>query len=241
VSATHATSDDTALDNPVWWALNGPQRAFGTVSDGAALFHRDVAPFGAFEGEPTAAKWDAMASLVGPGGRLTVMGAGTAPPAGWIVEHAGPGVQMVCEGLAARAADLPAGCSVAILGPDDLAEVATLIDAARPGPFGDRTLELGRYVGIREGGRLVAMAGERLRLPGYTEVSAVATLPSHRRRGLAAAVVHCVAATIVDAGTAPFLSAAAANGPAIALYASLGFRLRGPLDFRWLRRDEAAR
>jgi predicted GNAT family acetyltransferase len=110
-----------------------------------------------------------------------------------------------------------------------------LVAAASPGPFRDRTHDLGHYVGIREDGRLVAMAGERLRLPGYTEISAVATLPSHRRRGLAAVLVRSIAAGIAAEGAVPFLNVAAQNETAIRLYIALGFRIRRELHFRFLR------
>jgi predicted GNAT family acetyltransferase len=110
----------------------------------------------------------------------------------------------------------------------------------RPGPFLARTIELGAYYGVRDGGRLVAMAGERLRPPGWTEISAVCTDERHRGRGLAGRLVRHVAAGIRARGEIPFLHAASANTGAVRLYESLGFARRVPTFFYNLRVPAAA-
>ncbi len=94
---------------------------------------------------------------------------------------------------------------------------------------------MGTYLGIRHEGRLIAMAGERLRLPGWTEISAVCTDPEHRGRGLATRLVRAVAAGIRDRGDTPFLHAAAENTRAIRLYESIGFTLRRRSAIRQVR------
>jgi ribosomal protein S18 acetylase RimI-like enzyme len=201
-----------------------------------ALFDPAVSPFGAFEQPPTSAQWDVLADVAGPGADVVLMGNGLyGPPAGWDLVLEGPGIQMVGERLdPPDSAPDPATPTPSPLGRSDVADMLALVAAARPGPFRDRTHELGKYAGIREGGRLVAMAGERLRLPGYTEISAVATLPSHRRRGLAAVLVRSIAAGIAEEGSVPFLNVAAQNETALRLYTALGFRIRRELHFRFL-------
>ena len=114
---------------------------------------------------------------------------------------------------------------------DDVPEMLSLAAAAQPGPFEKRTVEFGGYRGIRIGRRLVAMAGERLRPPGYAEVSAVATHPEFRRLGLARQLVAVVVDTIVERGDTPFLHASASNPAVIRLYQSLGFTIRRPMRF----------
>jgi len=99
-----------------------------------------------------------------------------------------------------------------------------------PGPFRQRTSELGGFLGIRESGRLAAMAGERLALPGFREVSAVCTHPNFRGRGYAKALVAAMVRAIVDRGETPFLTSFAANTNAIRVYESVGFTLRRKLD-----------
>jgi predicted GNAT family acetyltransferase len=106
-----------------------------------------------------------------------------------------------------------------------------LVAETRPGPFFPRTIEMGTYLGIRRRGRLVAIAGERLHPPGWTEISAVCTASDYQGRGLATRLVHAVAHQIRQRGETPFLHAAASNIRAIGLYESLRFRLRRNTDF----------
>ena len=114
-----------------------------------------------------------------------------------------------------------------------MVELAAL---TKPGPFLIRTHELGGYIGIRDQGRLVAMAGERFKLPGFTEVSAVCTHPDYRGRGYAAALTLAVATRIAARGETPFLHTFASNINAIRLYEKLGFVLRTPMSVTVLRR-----
>jgi ribosomal protein S18 acetylase RimI-like enzyme len=133
----------------------------------------------------------------------------------------GEGVQLV--GTALRAEPAPEAVR---LGPDDVPEILDLVARTEPGPFLKRTIDLGTYLGIRDRGRLIALAGERLRPPGWTEISAVCTDPAYRGRGLATRLVRAVAAGIRERGDIPFLHAAADNADAIRLYESIGFTLR---------------
>jgi predicted GNAT family acetyltransferase len=123
---------------------------------------------------------------------------------------------------------------IVTLGPADVPGMMDLVEASRPGPFLERTVEFGGYRGVRESGRLVAMAGERLRPPGHAEISAVTTDPDHRRRGLARRLVLAVADDIVRRGETPFLHASATNVNAIRLYEALGFTLRRTITFQVL-------
>jgi predicted GNAT family acetyltransferase len=108
----------------------------------------------------------------------------------------------------------------------DVPAMLALAGATKPGPFGPRTIELGRYIGIRHEGTLIAMAGERMRLAGFTEISAVCVDPAHRGRGLAAAMMSILVGSILDRSETPFLHAFSTNRRAIALYRRLGFALR---------------
>jgi ribosomal protein S18 acetylase RimI-like enzyme len=226
------------LDNPVWASIDGPQRALGEVAGRACRFDPEISPFGAFEDQPAPSDWDDMASLVGPAGTVAIVGNGDGVldhPKGWTVTWESPGVQMVAE---RSPVDLPVlsppdgpGDPVVTLGDEDVADMLILVAEARPGPFLSRTIEFGGYVGIRRQGRLVAMAGERLRPAGWAEVSAVATHPGHRRQGLAERLIRTVASAITDRGETPFLHAAAGNTNAIRLYESLGFTVRATVRF----------
>ena len=118
-----------------------------------------------------------------------------------------------------------------LLDADDVDDMLALVAESPPGPFSSRTVEFGGYVGVRRGGRLVAMAGERLRPPGYTEISAVTTHHDHRRQGLAELLIGTVAARITGRGEVPFLHVAGGNTSAIRLYEALGFTTRRDVWF----------
>jgi predicted GNAT family acetyltransferase len=105
-----------------------------------------------------------------------------------------------------------------------------------PGPCFARTHTMGRFIGVRDGGRLVAMAGERLRFAGHVEVSGVCTHPEFRGRGLARRLSAAVTAEIQRRGKQAFLHAWTRNTAAIALYQSLGFVQRAEVNLAVLRR-----
>ena len=136
------------------------------------------------------------------------------------------GVQLVDAGVAAE----PAPDAVR-LGVADVPEMLALVARTRPGPFLARTVELGTYLGIRRDGELVAMAGERMHPPGWTEISAVCTAAEYRGHGLATRLVRALVHDIRERGETPFLHAAGSNVHAIGLYESLGFRLRRRTTF----------
>ncbi|WP_105969156.1 GNAT family N-acetyltransferase [Streptomyces geranii] len=232
-SVHHATSPSPTephiLDNAAWAALTGPHAHLAERVGRAARYPTDVSPFAALEDPTDPRAWDDLAALVGPD-TVTPVTAFQSVPDGWEVEQTGDGVQLVDTSLYAE----PAPEAVR-LGPDDVPEILDLIALTQPGPFLPRTVALGTYLGIRDGGRLIALAGERLHPPGWTEISAVCTHPDHRGRGLATRLVRAVAAGIRERGDTPFLHAAANNTNAIRLYESIGFTLRRRTRFALVR------
>lgn len=216
------------LDNPLWTALTGPQAHLAERRGRAARFPVDVAPFAAVAGEDGA--WADLAALAGPGGTVVVPDAPDHAPPVWELVGVIPGVQMEGSGL-----DAAPDPDAVVLGPDDVPEMLDLVARTRPGPFLARTVALGTYLGVRRAGVLVAMAGERMRPPGFTEISAVCTDPAHRGQGLAERLVRAVAVGIRERGDVPFLHAAADNDAGIRLYGRLGFTHRRPILFAALR------
>ncbi|MFG2549916.1 GNAT family N-acetyltransferase [Streptomyces sp. NPDC048581] len=210
----------TLLDNAVWSALAGPHAHFAERVGRAARYPADVYAFAAVADPADPGAWADLHTLAGPATVVRVKGV-EGVPAGWEVVGGGRGVQLVDTALRAE----PAPEAVR-LGPDDVPEILDLVARARPGPFLTRTVELGTYLGIRHQGRLIAMAGERLRLPGWTEISAVCTDPAYRGRGLATRLVRAVAAGIRERGDTPLLHASETNTQAIRLYESIGFTPR---------------
>lgn len=220
---------ERVLDNPVWHALTGPRRELGTVLGGAARFDTDVAPFGALREDAGASDWADLAALVGVDGITCVLEPGGVPE-GWRVEVVVPCVQMIATRPLERDER-----GFEPLGSDDVEEMLALIAETRPGPFAARTVAFGGFIGLREGGTLVAMAGERVRCPGFTEVSGVCTSPAHRGRGLGGALTRMVGHRIQQRGESAFLHAAVENTNAIRLYESLGFVVRRAIAFTVLR------
>lgn len=233
---------DTALTDPVASALRGRLAGFGATRGAAVRFDPEVSPFAALpldaDGHGSAGDWADLAALCAPGSEVVLVRAAAGPPripAGWELLRAFPGVQMDGAAVPGGAAD-----DVVELGPSDRAEMAELTGRTRPGPWLARTAELGRYLGVRHDGRLVAMAGERMRIggdgaAGATEISAVCTAPEFRGRGLARRLVDAVAAGIVARGERPVLHAAADNHGAIRLYEAMGFTLSRTMRFDLLR------
>jgi predicted GNAT family acetyltransferase len=131
--------------------------------------------------------------------------------------------QMVAETLAAPR---PVDFEIQPLGDADSPQMVALTALTAPGPFFSRTHQLGEFVGVKVDGQLVAMAGERMRPEGFTEVSAVCAHPDHRGKGYAASLMLHVAHKIVARGETPFLHSYDHNAGAIALYEALGFRFR---------------
>ncbi|MFI9803676.1 GNAT family N-acetyltransferase [Streptomyces sp. NPDC052301] len=209
------------LDNPALASLTGPHARFAERRGRVLRYPVDVSPWLALPDEPDAQDWDDLAALAGPGTEVPLPGFRGRVPDGWQVTFRVDGVQLVDDGLAA-APDPEA----VRLGPADVPEMIDLVERTRPGPFLPRTVELGTYLGIRREGALIAMAGERLHPPGWTEISAVCTDPAFRGEGLATRLVLAVAHGIRERGETPFLHTGAQNTGAIRLYESLGFRLR---------------
>ena len=213
------------LDNPVWAALSGPHAQFAEGGAKARRYAPDISIFAGLSALDDPEAWAELGELVGPGGITVLPTTADLPahlPTGWGVEEAFEGVQMVAtEGLK----PVPDPEAV-VLGEADVPEMLDLVERTHPGPFLPRTHELGIYLGIRRGGGLVVMAGERLHPEGYTEISAVCTDPAFRGQGLASRLVLAVAHGITERGEVPLLHAVAWNDNAIRLYETLGFAVR---------------
>lgn len=217
------------LDNPVWHSITHAHAELGELRPFAARYRTEVSPFGAVADPDDPRSWKDLAELVEPGGHVVLTGvAGVGE--GWEIAGGGEGVQLVDTALAAEPDP-----EAIVLGPADVPEMLELVARTKPGPFAPRTLELGTYLGIRRDGLLVAMAGERMKPPGWTEISAVCTDASVRGQGLATRLVRAVAYGIKERGETPMLHAAASNTSAIRLYEAIGFSLRRMTTFYGVR------
>lgn len=208
------------LERPIWSALTGAQAPL-TISMGVARrYHPDIGLFAATP-DTSAASLADLSALIAAHGEVALVEP-TAPPTV-------PGTEVVSEALCwqmvaeAPVAVPPVAFEVLDLAPGDAAEMLALATLTRPGPFFARTPEISQFIGVKTDGVLVAMAGERMRPDGHSELSGVCTLPDHRGKGYAAALMRRIAARIQARGETPILHVYASNTGAIALYESLGF------------------
>jgi len=214
------------LDRPVWNALTTRQAMFAIGGDRARRFAPDIGPLAAAR-DDSPDGLAALAELVPADGTLLLLQADAIVlPPGLVAITTAAGVQMIAERFAPAALDE----RLELLTDADADAMLALATLTKPGPFAPRTPSLGEFWGVKERGVLVAMAGERMKHPGFTEVSGVCTHPDVRGRGLGRALSAAIAARIIERGETPYLHAYATNAVAIQLYESLGFRLRCPMN-----------
>lgn len=222
---------ENALNRPVWSALTTGDRRFAEGGALALRFPPDVGPFGATADDSPEA-FAALKDLLAREGRVALVTVDKLKPyAGLEVVREAPILQMISD----RETPAPLKGAPIALGPSDVPEMMRLAEQTNPGPFGPRTYELGQYIGVRVDGALAAMAGERMRLDGAVEISAVCVSPAHRGKGYAAFLVTWLIRKLREEGAAPFLHVFTDN-PAIALYERLGFRKRKTLRLTVLAR-----
>jgi ribosomal protein S18 acetylase RimI-like enzyme len=228
-----ATSTSHPLDNPVWSALTTSQASFAEAADFARRFPAEITTLAGFS-SPTVAGYDSLASLTNAGEVAAVfLESSPTPTTCWKIIEDVPLLQMVHE----RNVTIRSAIVVDELITADVPQMLALADLTNPGPFGTRTRELGDYLGVRREGRIVAMAGERMRVPGYGEISAVCTHPEHSGHGYASALVAELVLRIRDRGDVPFLHVRPANKRAVQLYDRLGFKGRVTFQLAVLRKE----
>jgi ribosomal protein S18 acetylase RimI-like enzyme len=210
------------LDNIIWHALNTSQSHFAEVNGPARRFFPAIGPLGGFAGSAPEGI-EAMRGLMkGPREAVALfLPERIKTPPSLKVLRSIPLLQMLHDGQ--RPLPRPP-IDYELLGNSDIPEMISLTKLTEPGPFEQRTIELGGYIGVRRNGQLASMAGERLRIPGYTEISAVCTHPDHTGHGYAAALMTAIIERLLDRGDVPFLHSRHDNDRAIELYERIGFR-----------------
>lgn len=211
------------LDRPVWNALTSRQ---AHLARGDARALRFDADYGQFAACADPRDTDALLPLL-QAGSIGVVESDDAPFPPQLHAH-----RAICNQMTA-AAITPGGTrfDVVTLRDGDAEEMLALATLTKPGPFYRHTNRLGDFIGVRIDGRLAAMAGERMKPQGFTEVSGVCTHPDFRGRGFAGGLMRLVAERILARGETPFLHVYPDNQGAIALYETLGFRFRSRLHY----------
>ena len=225
------------LDNVIWQSLTTRHAQFAEGSGEARRFVHEVSPLAAFR-EERPESYASLAELLGPRGTAGLfLDRPYEPLPGWSYIAGAPLLQMICyNGSTSNGKPVPSA-EIVELGTPDSPEMIELTALTKPGPFGSRTHEFGTYLGIRVERKLVAMAGERLKVPGHTEVSAVCTHPDHTGKGYAAILMNEVMKGIRERGEIPFLHVRQDNIRAIEIYLRLGFRDRILRHFAVVRKE----
>jgi len=221
------------LDNPAWNALSTTHASLAEGNGFAKRYPVDVWPLAATR-DQSAESYESLAQLVGPGG-TTELTLAVVPdvPVGWTVARVVPCLQMVWNSPEFP----PVTSTVEDLNISHVHEMLPLAELTELEGFRRRSHELGSYLGIREAGQLVAMAGEALRIRGYTEIGSVCTRPDRRGRGYAGALVSALIRKMTEQDETPFLHVRNENVAAIRLYEKLGFKTRRIINFVMVRKE----
>lgn len=214
------------LDRPVWSALQTRHQAFAQGGKLAMRYSPSIALFAATAADDTESL-QALGELVGPGDSVIMAQADPiALPPDLAAISTADAVQMIAQAPSQTVSDE----RVQPLTQDDTAEMLALASLTKPGPFTSGALSLGAFWGVKVEGRLVAMAGERMKQPGYSELSGVCAHPEFRGAGLGRLLSVFVTNQIFARGEIPYLHAFATNAGAIKLYETIGFSLRTPIN-----------
>jgi GNAT superfamily N-acetyltransferase len=220
------------LDNPIYNSLLTGHAALALAHGAARRFPAEIGPLSGIP-DQSAASYADLYLLSGPPNAPSrspmalFFNDPPAPPPGWTLIRGGLIDQMVCTHPSTHEVKLlPLEADIRPLTAADAPAMVELAQLTEPGPFALRTLELGAFFGVFHGCRLLAMAGQRLSLPGYVEVSAVCTHPDARGRGYAPLLMSSVIEHIRAHGKTPVLHSFSNNTSAIAVYKRLGFTRR---------------
>ena len=214
------------LDRPIWSALTGPHAGLAHGTPAALRYDANISPFAA-PADQDPQSLAALHRLVQPGETIVLVEAGpVALPSELVAVSTAQAVQMI----ATRAIPVAHDPRLHRLGAADEADMYELATLTRPGPFARHSMRLGEFWGIRQQGRLIAMAGERMRQDDWTEMSGVCVHPDSRGQGLGRLLSRHMASRIQARGERPYLHAYQANTTAIGLYQSLGFELRTTMN-----------
>ena len=217
------------LDNPVFNALSTLQAHLSIGDHLAKRYQPEIGPLTGLK-DQSAAAYQSLAQFLAPNEpAVLVLQSDPTPPPNWQILKQKAIIHMLCQATIADLTPL-AQCPAQPLTAADVPQMLELTALTNPGPFFRRTIELGDFIGIRENGRLLAMAGQRIAVPGFREVSAVCTHPDARGRGYAKALVAAIALKIRNQNETPFLTSYEDNYNAIRVYQSVGFALRRTLQ-----------
>lgn len=218
-------TEENKLDNPVWNSLCESHEEFTLDYNGTKFYNPDYCPFGGFiELDSTLESVDKYASLC-----ENFFIVGKKPK---ISDTLKINKELVClQMVIQEKPQITFNNEIIKLTNAHSEELFSLVNLVQPGYFKSKTFLLGSYYGIFNNGKLVSIAGERMKMNNFTEVSAIITHPDHTGKGYAKQLTSYVVNTIFDEGKTPFLHVVESNTGAIKLYEKLGFVTRRKMSF----------
>jgi len=216
------------LDNPVWYALQTTHKPFAEGTAAVQRYPQGVLQFAGCA-DPATADLNEIIPWTVPGEKLIIIGVLPSLPANWTLLRELPCTQMTCENAVPTSAEKEN--NILVLTNADRLDMVELTNLVQPGFFYERTPDLGRYYGIRDGGKLVAVAGERTKISGWTEVSAVCTHPEYTGKGYAQRLVTHIINTNIENGIKLYLHLLTSNERARKIYDLLGFTETRTISF----------
>lgn len=224
--------DDTKLDNPVWHSLSESHRDFAINYKNIRFYHSDYCPFGGFESEENnPADIDSYSLLADS---FFIVGNKPLLSDLLVLKN-----ELVCaQMIVHNTIDLESRDTITLLTEEHIEALYSLVNLVQPGYFKKKTAQLGNYFGIFEKDQLIAVTGERMKMDGFVEISAVITHPDHTGKGYAKQLVAHVANTIFSQNKIPYLHVVESNETAINLYKKLGFRTRRKISFWHITKQE---
>jgi ribosomal protein S18 acetylase RimI-like enzyme len=219
------------LDNPVWASLSSRHKSLARSSAAVVRYPPTFAPFAAVSSANVDAS-ASMASLVESDERVYLLGPMPSLPESWRLQQLALLAQMICP----TRLDPVDGPKIIELSETHRTDVLALAVLVYPHCFRPRTMELGRYFGIYQQGRLAAMIGERMCMDGYQEISAVCTYPDYSGRGFARHLLAWLSNDNLERGRIPFLHVSQDNQRTLRLYAQNEYTLRCEIAFWSLHR-----
>jgi predicted GNAT family acetyltransferase len=215
------------LDRPAWNALRTTHAALAEGDECAMRYPPSIVPFAA-AADNRPENLAALSNLLCAGETMALVEAGPVTiPADLTAATEAKLVQMIDVQSRERVFD----DRIRPLTEEDAAEMLVLATLTKPGPFTLQAQRLGTFWGVKIDGRLVAMAGQRMRQPGFAELSGLCTHPDFQGRGLGKLLFRHVAAEISARGETAYLHAYARNTTTVALYEAMGFRVRSEMNF----------
>ena len=220
------------LDNPAWYALSETHSCFAIGNDEVKRYQPHIVAFAAYHSAKEISQQ--LNELIAVNESFFFIGDLPALDPGYIIESILPCAQMICT----KKIKATVTATVEILGENNDEAITTLINLVQPGYYKPGTRLMGDYFGVYKDDQLVSITGERMRMYGLTEVSAVVTHPAYTGRKYAQQLVTHVANKNLAEGIIPFLHVAATNERAINIYELLGFTRRRLINFTKLRREK---